>query len=279
MFYKWRLFLKNVQPLSSTMLGILFAILCILIFGGGVVAIDRSKAIALADYIQIVIMIFIAGTMFVAIRSHSHEKRYAQSATNLESALSLIDRAAQVLQVNGVLTNDRVSWVTCARLLARAESLRDKITTDTHRLIFDAEHDFQRHYFRALLRPDDKDLTGSFFCGGDSTMTIGHTVTSPVHPADGKNWIPERIVSVVYKFVAFPEGYRDPLDSSEKVSAKTRNRLKLLGYDGVSEYLSFRKNFFALGTQIRAKNSSDKTASKADDIDSVVFSDQYDLDE
>lgn len=270
----WRNFIKNAEPLSSIMIGILFATLCLVILGGGVFAIEASE-IKLADYIQIVIMFFIAGTMFVGLRSHNHEKKYSQSETNLESALSLISRSAQVLQVGGALTNDRVAWVTCARLIARAEALRGKITTETHKLIFDAEHDFQRHSFRELLKVDGKELTGAFFCGGDSTMSIGETVTSPAHPADGRDWIPERILNVIYTFISFPEEYRDPLRASEKMSPKIANRLQHLGHEGVTDYLNFRRKFQVLGKDIRNKSTLVK-ASNAEDIDDELFLAKWD---
>lgn len=274
-------FFKNVKPVSSLMLGLLFATLCLVILGGGVLAIESFKEIKMADYIQIIIMIFIAGTMFVGLYTHRHEKKYAQSATNLESALSLIDRAAQVLKVNGVLTNDRVAWVTSARLIARAEELREAITTDTHQLIFDAEHDFRRHSFRELLRPDGKDLSGAFFCGGDSSMTIGEVVTDSSHPENGSAWIPTRIVSVIYRFITFPEGYQDPLSFSEAATDKVRSRFQLLGYEGVSDYLGFRKNFRAVGSKVRHNNNNNNNGENclAGFIDSVVISSKYDFDE
>ena len=223
-------------------------------------------------------MIFIAGTMFVGIRSHKHEKGYSQSATNLASALSLIERAADVLVVNGKLTNDRVAWVTCARLITRAEVLSQKVTTETHALIFEAERDFQRHKFRDMLKVDGKELKGAFFCGGDQAQTIGEAVSGLDHPEGGASWIPTRIINVVYTFMSFPENYEDPLRSSEDYGAKERNRLFQLGHEGVREYLVFRKIFLIMGKKVLKKSDMKGERLSAKDIDDVIAADMLMLD-
>ena len=257
----------NILPI---MVGIAFSITCILFMWGGAL---KVQSLTLADCIQVIIMLFIAGTMIVGLRSHNYEKEYSQSATNLESALSLIDRAAQVLLVDGKITNDRVAWVTCARLIARADSLSKKITTETHNLIFEAERDFQRHKFRDLLKLDGKDLNGAFFCGGDQRQTIGEFVSSPAHPKGGLSWIPTRIINVVYTFMSFPEGYEDPLRYSDDFGAKERNRMFELGHEGLREYLVFRKNFLIIGKKVLRKSDAKGASLSADDIDEVIATD------
>lgn len=256
--------------LLPTMMGVIFSILCILFVWGGAL---KIQALTLADCIQVVIMLFIAGTMFVGIRSHNHGKEYSQSATNLESALSLIERAAHVLVVDGKLTNDRVAWVTCARLITRVNTLSRKITTETHSLIFEAEHDLQRHKFSDLLKVGGKELSGAFFCGGDQGQTIGGAVSSSNHPKGGRSWIPTRIINVIYTFVSFPDDYEDPLRFSEDFGAKERNRLFRLGHDGVREYLAFRKRFLIIGDKVLRKSDSKGTRLSASEIDDAISAD------
>lgn len=233
----------------------------------------KVQALTPADCIQVIIMVFIAGTMFVGIRSHKHEKEYSQSATNLESALSLIERAAHVLVVDGELTNDRVAWVTCARLITRAEVLSQKVTTETHALIFEAERDFQRHKFRDMLKVGGEELRGAFFCGGDQGQTIGEVVSGVDHPEGGRGWIPTRIINVVYTFMSFPENYEDPLRSSDDFGAKERNRLFQLGHEGLREYLIFRKLFLIIGKKTIKKSDKKGKPLSANDIDNVIAAD------
>jgi hypothetical protein len=251
-------------------IGIEILVIFLLLVGVGAL---KVQALTPADCIQVIIMVFIAGTMFVGIRAHKHEKEYSQSATNLASALSLIERAAHILVVNGKLTNDRVAWVTCARLISRAELLSQKVTTETHALIFEAERDFQRHKFRDMLKVDGEELKGAFFCGGDQGQTIGEAVSGFDHPEGGASWIPTRIINVVYTFMSFPENYEDPLRSSEDYGAKERNRLFQLGHEGVREYLVFRKIFLIIGKKVLKKSDMKGKPLSAEDIDDVIAAD------
>lgn len=273
-------FLANVKPLSATMIGVCFSVFCLAVLGGSVFVVERTDEIKVPDYIQIIIMIFIAGTMFVGLISHNHDRKYSQSETCLSSALSLIDRAAQVILIDGVLSNDRVAWVTCARLIARVNGLREKITTDTHRLVFDAEHDFLRHRFHEILRPGGKELSGAFFCGGDVDGTIGATVLDASHPKNGEDWIPVKILEVVFGFVSFPENYADPLRVSNSNDLGGRKLLRRLGYDGLTDYISFREKFRVVGSDVRCNDAlRNKSKITADFIDDMVFSSRYDFDE
>lgn len=254
--FEWRKFFINVSPLSHMMIGVLFAIVCLVLLGGGILAVEKFGGVGLADCIQILIMVFIALTMFFGVRAHNHDKNYQQSATNLTSAISLVEHAARILQPAGILTNDRVAWITCARLISRAEVIKSKITTETHLLIYNAQHDLWRHSFRDLLKPSGHEKSGAFFCGGDSTRSIGETVTDTLHPKNGRLWIPEQALNVVYKFITFPEIYNDPLEGSTRFTDEERERMGLMGFDGVKEYADFRNNFYALGNSIRSKEES-----------------------
>lgn len=274
--FRGNYFVRVLRDLFPLMVGIFFASCCILLIWGGAL---KVKNLALADCIQIVIMLFIAGTMIVAMVSHAHGKSYLHSETNLERALSLINRAAEVIIVGDQLTNDRVAWVTCARLLTRAEDLSRKITTETHRLIFEGERDFWRHKFRDLLRPGGNDLRGSFFCGGKLGETIGEAVAGGDGPDAGKKWIPPQIINVIYVFMSFPEGYEDPLRASDTFGKKERDRLAMLGYEGVHDYLVFRKNFTAIGNKVLKKGAYKAGAVSAENIDEQIFSDSFYLDE
>ncbi|MFJ2465224.1 hypothetical protein [Pseudomonas sp. NPDC087615] len=269
-------YFRNIKPLSDTLLGIVFSILCLLLLWGGSIAVQK---LTVADCIQIVIMLFIAGTMAVGFASHSYDKKHSQSSLNLSSALSLLERAAEVIIVDGKLTNDRVAWVTCARLISRVEGIKHQLATNTHKLIFEAEHDFQRHKFRELLRPDGDDLSGAFFCGGTLDQSIGETVISPNHPHDGSHWIPVRIIKVVYDFISFPENYEDPLNSSEAYNNNDRTRLGRSGYEGVCDYIAFRKHFYAIRNHIKQKGVKDGDPVLAEYIDSVVISEKFSFDD
>jgi hypothetical protein len=215
-----------------------------------------KKLLLTPDFIQVLILFFIAGTMCVGIWVQRRNEAFAQSREFLENALSLINKAKDVLKgPDGSPTNDRISWVTAARLLTRAQNIARLITAKPHLIIYEAEHDYQRHCFGDLLRHNRELLSASFFCGAQNPrMPIGHAVYDPSQKPYGQKWIPPRIVAVVYRFFQYPERYEDPLEESVEMSPEEIERLWLFDQKGVCDYLTFRNHFIPVGSKIRQTN-------------------------
>lgn len=239
-------YFAQAEKLVPDVLAVLTAPLVVaaMIYLGEILA--SAPKLGLVDYIQMLTLPFIAGSMGVAIWVHKRKEDYDRSSAYLNNATALVNRARQVLtNKDGSLTNDRVSWVTAARLIMRAEMIVAKISFDAHKVIFEAEHDYQRHTFGGFLKHDTSTLPASFFCGSqDLNATIGQAVYDPSQAMGGQKWIPPRVVAVVYRFFQYPAGYEDPLDSSKLLSEEERDRLWLFGQKGVCDYLVFRENFF-----------------------------------
>ncbi len=53
----------------------------------------------------------------------------------------------------------------------------------------------------------------------------------------------------------------------------------MLGYEGVHDYLVFRKNFTAIGNKVLKKGAYKAGAVSAENIDEQIFSDSFYLDE
>jgi len=219
-----------------------------------------SPKIALADYIQLLILLFISGTMLVAIWTQQKKDKSDHSSDYLNRSVELIDRAYEVLNGdNNNPKNDRVSWVTAARLLQRSASLAREISVDSHRKIYESEQDYRRHQFNELLTIDGKSLPPEFFLG--QAMISGDIGKSAYNGKMGKlgyEWIPTRIVSVIYKFKMYPEGYTDPLNDSVDLDSKELDRLWLFDHKGVNDYFTFRKNFFAVGSKVFHRSENEK---------------------
>jgi hypothetical protein len=246
-------YLRQAQKVIPDMLGILTGVAA----GGLMIYLSRiifgAEQIPLPEAIQVAILIFIAGTMFVGIWSNRRDHEFSQSEAYLENAVALINKALEVLTTaEAGPTNDRVTWVTAARLLTRAEAISDRISVEAHKAIFQAEHDYQRHRFANLLRLDGKSLPAAFFVGGDQVKpgTIGEAAHHPSQVKDGGHWIPVRILAVVYRFFQYPEGYEDPLDRASLFSEAELDRLWLLDQRGVCDYVIFRKLFNPIGTKV-----------------------------
>lgn len=248
-------YLRQAHKLVPDVLAILVATVAIGITAYFGKLLVEAPKISLADGIQTLILIFIAGTMFVAIWSQRRNQAFGRSAAYLDKAIKLIGAAKEVLSTTGgAPTNDRISWVTAARLLTRAEAIAKQISEPPHRAIYEAEHDYQRHTFHDFLRINGDALEASFFCGAPRPgMTIGDAVHDPSQEDNGQNWIPPRVLAVIYRFFQYPEGYEDPLDASSALSSRELDRFWLFQQRGVCDYVTFRQNFVPVGREIRQR--------------------------
>ncbi|RIA31604.1 hypothetical protein DFO61_2328 [Ectopseudomonas oleovorans] len=242
-------YLTEAKKIVPDIAGILIALasLAFVFYFGKLL--NSNHTIPLSDYIQLLILIFIAGTMGTAIWGHIKNSEFSRSAAYLENSIELINRARNVLKTTeGTLTNNRVSWVTAARLITRAQHISSKISVQAHQEIFEAEHDYQRHTFGNFLKHKNKPLSEAFFCGAEfSGLSIGEAINHPSQGNGSEKWIPTRIISVIYRFFQYPQNYEDPLESSIEFENHEIQRLWNFGERGVCDYVTFRKHFRRIG--------------------------------
>lgn len=230
-----------------------------------------EKEVRLSDYIQLVIFIAMVIAVGLSLYMHREKGKFDESQAFLTSSVDLINKAYDILSDGGSrVTTIRVSWVTAARLLTRSRMLASKITLPSHRIIFESEHDFQRHRFGDLLKMDGDPLPLEFFCGtGYAKGSVGDSAYNTIKSNGANNWLPVRVVAVIYQFKEYPEGYEDPLEGSRGFNNNEMNILWLLGERGVCDYLVFRKHFHPIGEKVLFSNKAQKavevTASEIDE--------------
>lgn len=196
--------------------------------------------IQLADYLNFLTFLGIWGTLGFYFFSHRKKEQRDDSQIYVETSIDLINKAYEILNSQGRgLTTDRVSWVSAARLISRAMDLSRKIPSEPHRKIFASEHDHQRHRFGDLLTINGKALPTEFFLGnGYIPESIGESACLTT-----TEWIPPQIVAVIYRFRLFPEGYKDAIETSERLSRKELERLWIFDEEGAHDYFVFRHYF------------------------------------
>jgi len=260
---------EQAHKIVPDMMGVLTGILS-MGFGFLLIHLITSQSVQLADGIQLVIMVFFAATALITWNGYRKNQEFNQSEAYLGKAIEMVNRAREVLEsprpqvmsgreeilsrarhisgsevsVPAKVSNDRICWVTAARLISRAEQIATLITARAHKHIFEAEHDYQRHVFHDLLMHRGQPLPSAFFFGGEYEKTsLGQAAHDSLHEVGSEAWIPPRIVSVIYRFFQYPDGYTDPLNSSEALTDKERKNLSLSDQRGVHDYLVFREQF------------------------------------
>lgn len=266
-------YIEYVYTLLPDVMGIFFAFSIMALGAYLGYLMTQPPDMKLADYIQLVILIFIAVTAVISFLGYKQNTKFIQSKEYLQNAIELVNRAREVLtekdlpqsvtlrtgdisvnstpRIRSPVTNDRICWVTAARLITRAEIVASKLTVEAHKRIFEAEHDYQRHTFRKFLTSNGQPLPAAFFFGMKFVdKSIGDAAYDSLHAAGESAWIPERVVSVIYRFFQYPEEFDDPLEKSVELSEREKMMLSLAQQSGAHDYLEFRGKFVATRTQI-----------------------------
>jgi hypothetical protein len=244
------------EKLIPTVLGVVTGLLAV-VAGAFLAVAAANTTINLSDMVDLVTLPILLATVGSAVWIHRRNIEFTKSREYLDHAIEVIEQARGVLTLpDGTIDNDRIKWVTAARLITRAEHVIDLISFDSHKKIIEAAHDYQRHQFHDLIvatvgSKGRQGLPPGFFLGADyKGLTTGQAAHDPSQTKDGGKWIPERVVAVVYRFFQYPEGYDDPLDSTTKLDSREVERLWLTGHQGVCDYGKFRDNFVRVNKKV-----------------------------
>lgn len=221
---------------------------------------SMTSGLEVADAIQLAILIFFAATAVITWRGYQRELNFKKSETYLHNAIELVERAKLLLQdKDGNLTSDLVSWVSAARQISRANLVASRLTDETHKQIFQAEHDYQRHVFHDLLQINGRPLSAKFFLGEhDAGCSFGEAALKSVEKGS-PSWIPPEIVSVIFRFAHYPKHYTDPLREEARASEEERALFGIVRDRGVQEYLEFRDEYAPLAGRIWKKQTQLET--------------------
>lgn len=268
-------FIKDSSSIAPLILGLVFALFAVGVsfYLGHLLIIE--PIIKVTDYVQILVLLVITGALVVSILVQRKKENLDESNIYLKSSIDLINKAYSVLRKSdGTITSSRVSWVTAARLITRAQSLAVNILLQSHKIIYESEHDFQRHRFHDLLKINGKSMPVEFFCGmGYLSGSIGRSAYGTLSKSQGVNWIPSRIVAVIYRFSTFPDQYEDPLNDSVKLTNRELERLWMFNERGACDYLTFREYFtYVSGGIYRVKGVKEAVKVNASEIDDQMVS-------
>ena len=248
-------YFKQAEKIVPDVAGVVVAAVAIpIVLGAVMLLVDQISKIDVALWItpESLSMTVLTATLATAIWIHFSNERNRQSLSYLDKAIDLIKKAYEILSdEEGEVTNDRIRWVTTARLLQRADNISNRITDQAHRHIYMSEHDYWRHQFGELLHFKSAGIWSSFFCGMDRTWSLSRAAICTAEENKGETWIPGAAVSVVYRFSIYPRHYEDPLRSSRSLNSWERDKLSAMEQDGVLEYIAFREHFMCVDKRIK----------------------------
>jgi len=191
--------------------------------------------------------LFVAACAFIwQIISHRQEKSYTKSQFALQSALESYDLAIELLADGN---NDRVTWITAARIVERANQMSECVTEQVHVDVMEVQLERYRRQVATILGHDSSTTSGSFFYGADSSIedidTAAGNATQPIHlPGVSKGqlkYLAESSLATLYELASYPSNYDDPLkiNSFDQVMGPELRT----SFPGLYEYLSHRKEY------------------------------------
>ncbi|QLE45752.1 hypothetical protein FD723_36490 (plasmid) [Nostoc sp. C052] len=164
----------------------------------------------------------------------------------LEQSLSGFNHTVELLRDRN---NNRLKWISAARILQQSLYLSKKITEEEHKSILQIETDRYRHQLWEILNPNDKDITAAFFYGAsDANLDIHEAAKQSSIPVPGEpqsrfssvHNLSEQSLFVIWNFMKFPENYADPL--SQKFSKEQTEELRF-HHRPLYEYLEHKRTY------------------------------------
>jgi len=153
------------------------------------------------------------------IRRHLSEDYYKEAKEQLSKAYENLNHFK-----DGTLDNDRLRWLTTARMLSVSIMLSEKIMMSSHKVMYREEQQFWRMKFNDLVI----DFPSDFYAENPKHLIMhSHSDRSPIAEAS---------LVEIYNFMAWPEYYIDPL-KTRRFSDKEIHRMITRGPKGLGNLL------------------------------------------
>jgi len=170
----------------------------------------------------------------IAYLTLSYNKSRNQSADYLSKSLSLLEKAHDLFDdrdENGYPKNDRLLWLSVARLIKTSQDTSQLITEPSHKRIYNMELSYWRYKFSNILTVGDKHHTfpEEYF----AEKPIDHYFKL----GEGRRPLSLISIAFMYKFVKWPEGELDPLDGIEPFTEQEINNMITFGPEELGRHL------------------------------------------
>jgi hypothetical protein len=167
-------------------------------------------------------LIVLAGVLIALITLSVNHRRVA-SEEYLENATDLLSKSYEILDTTkderGVPKNNRINWLTAARLIRTSESIAELLTEESHKRIWQEKKEYWRGRLRDLIYPNRDGFPQTYFAEKPELM-IGWS-------NDDQEPLSEKSLVVLYRFIQWQ--IKDPLSNEDKFSDKEIEEMATFG--------------------------------------------------
>lgn len=181
------------------------------------------------------------GTLYWQHRSQMERDEHDRSRFALDSCLTAYRTALQQLEDGN---NDRVTWVTSARMIQRANELASLVSEAPHVAVLGVEKELFRNRAAAILGYDNAPKGAWFFRGSENPARTGSEASDQPHRRGSRHRGAAELsldsIGVVYELPSFPKDYEEPLPK-HRLDGRVGVEMRA-GFPGLFDYLTSRTN-------------------------------------
>lgn len=169
------------------------------------------------------------GVYLSNIRRHRQEDARKASETYLKESLSLLDKAHETFIRDGAEppVNDRLLWLSTARMILRFQKLREQISEPEHIAVADENEEHTRLKFYGILGRNRDNFSREYFCPSGDLYS-------------GEN-IDRKSIAVVFGFSRWKEGIQDPLSEIDDIELFARGVVPIDQFGTLAYLESYNK--------------------------------------
>ena len=180
------------------------------------------------------------------VSRHELEDKRAESKIFLDESVVLLNRAYETFTRLGENPpkNDRLLWLSTARMIVRFQGMRLLISEKDHLVIADENEEYIRLRFYTLLSECKDKFTSNYF------LPEGK-------PYDG-NVVARKSVAVIFDFSRWQENMTDPLDKVDDKELFARGAVPS-NFLGIENYLGQYQDYWEEIQERKAKYRDEET--------------------
>jgi hypothetical protein len=226
---------------SGLLIGAVATLMLAALFLGYMPTVTFLAAVQAAGSIAVAFSAITAYRLYRAnLERHAQEDRRATSEKFLDESVTLLSRSYETFTRLGETPpkNDRLLWLSTARMIIRFQRMREKITESDHQAIADEHEEYVRLKFYTVLEGSKDQLTLDYFL------------------PDGDRYSAESIarasVAVIFDFSGWREGMEDPMSTVDDKELFAKGAVPI-DFLGVESFLSQYQDYWEKIQQRKAE--------------------------
>lgn len=226
---------KGESVLFGLLLGILLSLIAFTIVLGACDKIPFLQIAQATGSIAVGISAIVAVNLYVStIRRHESEDLRKASQEYLQEAIKILERMYDIFTDNGENTdpprNNRLLWLTTARMILRYHKIRDKINQDDHKEIVKEHEEYWRFQLYNLLRRNRSNFSLAYF--------------QPSGNMYGADVIQRDSVGVIFDFAQWYDDTENPLKDADIITMFAKGAVPI-DQHGVKQFIKQYEKYYA----------------------------------